>query len=97
MDRLECPVLQPHFNLSEPVNSAAILAPLSKTAGGWGLCRKTEVKENLSVFEDKIDPHYQEILNALTDGVVKREQPGIAAIGLAPYREAWRPSVTVRI
>ena len=43
------------FNLSRPESSLMLLAPLSKEAGGWGLCEGT-------VFADTGDVDYRKIL-----------------------------------
>ena len=59
-----------HLNLTSPEHSAALLAPLAKGAGGWGACGN-------SVFANAKDPDYRKILQALTSGVVTREQPGV--------------------
>ena len=63
-----------HLNLSHPEHSAALLAPLSEGAGGWSLCSDT------GVFKDKGDPDYQRMREALSEGVVHRDQPGVAEL-----------------
>ena len=77
------------LNLSNPSHSAALQAPLSKAAGGWGLCKKgirskrpgSSVKESMEpVFKDKNDPDYKIILNSLKNGVITLD--GIEAKGI---------------
>ena len=50
------------FNLSRPEQSLILLAPLAKSAGGWGLCRDPKTRERATVFADKADPGYQALL-----------------------------------
>jgi hypothetical protein len=65
------------FNLSRPEKSLLLLAPLSKQAGGYGLCRAgkgdwlrvpevpvpfSEAAHDGGVFPDRTDPDYQKIL-----------------------------------
>ena len=57
-----------HVNLSNPSHSAALQAPLSKEAGGWGLCGSKEEP----VFKDKNDADYKVVLDSLKNGVVER-------------------------
>ncbi|MFH1732463.1 MAG: hypothetical protein ABIF82_12550 [Planctomycetota bacterium] len=66
-----------HLNLSNPSHSAALQAPLAKTAGGWGLCKG---KDGAPVFSDKNDPDYKKALQALETGVEQRT--GLAAKGV---------------
>jgi hypothetical protein len=63
-----------HLNLSNPEHSAALQAPLAKSAKGWGLCVDKNAKP---VFKDESDADYRRILEALKSGVVKRIQPGV--------------------
>ncbi len=51
-----------HLNLTNPQHSAALLAPLTGKAGGWGLCKD---KEGKGVFTSKKDADYKAILAAL--------------------------------
>ena len=51
------------FNLSRPNKSLMLLAPLSQTAGGWGLCRDPKTRQPATVFADTSDPGYQAILS----------------------------------
>jgi mono/diheme cytochrome c family protein len=50
------------FNLSRPEKSLILLAPLAESAGGWGLCRDPKTHERVTVFADKTDPGYQDLL-----------------------------------
>ncbi|NQT36896.1 MAG: hypothetical protein HQ581_05380, partial [Planctomycetes bacterium] len=54
------------INLTHPEWSQMLTAPLSKEAGGLGLCRPREGLPR--TFADKTDPDYQAILRALTRG-----------------------------
>ena len=47
------------YNLTRPEKSVLLRAPLSPAAGGLGLCRD-------EVFTDTADPHYQQILSAIS-------------------------------
>jgi len=62
-----------HLNLSNPAHSAAVQAPLAKSAGGWGLCQG---KDSKAVFADTNDPDYIKMLSALKL-VQHRVQPGV--------------------
>ena len=53
------------FDLSYPEQSKAVRAPLSKAAGGLGVC---EAKSGKPVFESVDDPDYQTILKAIERG-----------------------------
>ena len=44
------------FNLSRPEKSILLLAPLAKSAGGWGLCRDTKSAQEKTVFAATDDP-----------------------------------------
>lgn len=66
-----------HLNLSRPERSAALQAPLSKTAGGWGLCKDMHGRP---VFADHNDPDFQHMLDTLTAGIIERDEPGILAL-----------------
>ncbi|MHC4636808.1 MAG: HzsA-related protein [Planctomycetota bacterium] len=66
-----------HLNLTEPENSAAVNAPLAKSADGWGLCIDDEGQ---FVFENKSDPDYRKIIEALKTGVQRRKEPGVFAL-----------------
>lgn len=53
------------FDLSYPAESKALLAPLSKSAGGLGVC---ETKSGKAVFESTQDADYQTILAGIQRG-----------------------------
>ena len=55
------------FNLSRPEKSLLLLAPLSKSAGGFGLCRDKEDKP-ATVFADTTDADYKTLLSMATAG-----------------------------
>ncbi len=67
------------FNLSEPENSLALLAPLAKQAGGLGICKQREAKqtqrgepgEPAVVFQNTSDPDYQKLLTDLREAAAK--------------------------
>lgn len=50
------------FNLTRPEKSLMLLAPLSRTAGGYGLCKTSEPSESEPVFANTNDPDYKKIL-----------------------------------
>ena len=50
------------FNLSRPEKSIILLAPLAQAAGGWGLCRDPQTHQPVTVFANKADPGYQDLL-----------------------------------
>ncbi|MHC4228389.1 MAG: HzsA-related protein [Planctomycetota bacterium] len=52
------------FNLTRPDKSLMLLAPLTKEAGGYGLCKV----ENEAVFANTQDPDYQKILAMCREG-----------------------------
>jgi hypothetical protein len=64
------------YNISRPEKSLALLAPLSKEAGGLGLCQQREAKQlerdksapPAVVFKSKDDPAYLALLKAIEDG-----------------------------
>lgn len=58
------------FNLTSPERSLLLLAPLSKNAGGWGLCRASEGPIQ-AVFADASDPDYQKLLEMVNAGKQK--------------------------
>lgn len=71
------------FNLSEPENSLALLAPLAEEAGGWGLCRNPAANAPAErVFADKDDADYRKILAMIAagkeylDGIKRFDMPG---------------------
>ena len=50
------------INLTRPENSAMLLAPLAKEAGGWGQCKTPDGKP---VFASTGDPDYQTMLRGI--------------------------------
>jgi hypothetical protein len=54
------------INLTHPEWSLALTAPLSKKAGGLGLCKSKE--DEPFIFKDKTDSDYQAMLEALQEG-----------------------------
>jgi len=61
------------YNLSYPVKSMILLAPLAKQAGGYGWC-KAEDGQPVAVFRDAEDPDYQSILQAIRAAKTKQEK-----------------------
>jgi hypothetical protein len=60
------------FNLSRPAKSLVLLAPLARTAGGYGLCRPTDAgAEAQAVFANQDDAGYR-LLLALCDAGKRR-------------------------
>jgi len=64
------------YNLSKPAESVQLLAPLAKTAGGYGSCRRIVkargkpdkvTDEPANVFASKDDPDYRTLLAAIGD------------------------------
>jgi hypothetical protein len=55
------------FNLSRPEKSLLLLAPLAKSAGGYGLCR-TEEGNDAEVFRDRHDADYRRLLELCIEG-----------------------------
>ena len=66
------------FNLTRPEKSMILLAPLSKSAGGFGVCRKNE----RPIFADRTDAGYQTLLElvsrskAILDADKRFDMPG---------------------
>jgi hypothetical protein len=56
------------FNLSRPEKSLLLLAPLARSAGGWGLCRDPATRAPIQVFAGPHDPDYQALLSMITAG-----------------------------
>lgn len=59
------------FNLTRPEKSMLLLAPLSKEAGGLGLCKNSLIKGEdtpANVFTDTSDDGYKAILNHISAG-----------------------------
>ncbi len=75
-------------NLSRPDRSPLLLAPLSKQAGGWGLCtskpadKQTAAEKTADVFADTDDPDYQTLLGGIKaaakglDRIKRFDMPG---------------------
>jgi len=86
------------FNMTEPEKSLLLLAPLSKDAGGMGLCRKGLAKSAVrgrhdtskmppaKVFASTDDPDYQALLAELT-----RMSRYLKQRCTYPHAENWRP------
>lgn len=65
------------YNLTRPEYSLMLLAPLSKEAGGYGICRPLDAKEGDEtepVFADKNDPDYQAMLKKIEAGKAELER-----------------------
>jgi hypothetical protein len=78
-----------HLNLSNASHSGALQAPLSKSAGGWGLCK---AKDGKPVFASVSDPDYVKMLDALKK-VQHRVYPGVKALlaaGSTAFKETPR-------
>ena len=56
------------INLTNPARSSMLQAPLAKSAGGWGLCRRTD---GSPVFADTSDADYKRMLQAIRVGKVR--------------------------
>jgi hypothetical protein len=68
------------FNLTRPDMSLILLAPLSKSAGGYGLCKPLGQADRPDtspiVFADTEDPDYRSILTLCVDGNGHLHQTG---------------------
>jgi hypothetical protein len=74
------------FNLSRPEKSLMLLAPLSKDAGGYALCKPIgefgDASSSFAVFADTEDPDYRAILTLCANGkshlerVTRFDMPG---------------------
>ncbi len=64
------------FNLTRPEKSLILLAPLAKSAGGYGLCRPVDAAaaDAGAVFASTNDPDYQRLLAMCEAGKRKLEQ-----------------------
>lgn len=93
------------FNLTEPGHSLMLLAPLSKKAGGLGLCKRNEAggpvpapgagvnpSGNEAVFETTDDPDYQAILAHIRAGkaYLENELTRFDMPNFRPRREYFR-------
>lgn len=61
------------FNLSRPEKSLFLLAPLAKTAGGWGICTNAQGRP---VLESRDDPDYRTLLAMIEAGRAHLETIG---------------------
>ncbi len=61
------------FNLTRPERSLMLLAPLARTAGGWGLCTNAEGR---AVIESRDDPDYRTLRAMIEAGRHHLEQIG---------------------
>ncbi len=76
------------FNLTRPEKSLLLLAPLSREAGGYGLCK---APEKAAVFASKDDPGYQALLAMIQAGQSKlREIKRFDMPGFKPRPEYVR-------
>jgi hypothetical protein len=70
------------FNLTHPAQSLLLLAPLSRKAGGWGLCRDPKSNEPRGIFASTNDPGYHTLLAMCVrgqeqlDSVKRFDMPG---------------------
>ena len=62
------------FNLTRPEKSLFLLAPLAKSAGGWGLCRQPSTRQPAPVFADTDDADYQKLLALCRAGKSRLDQ-----------------------
>ena len=64
------------YNLSRPEKSLLLLAPLCRSAGGYGLCTAgaQEAGQAIAVFSSTADPDYQTLLQSIHDGKRYLEQ-----------------------
>ena len=60
------------LNLTRPEKSMALMAPLAKSAGGYGLCRGKERGD--PVFADTKDPDYVKLLASIRQAQARLEQ-----------------------
>jgi hypothetical protein len=60
------------FNLTRPEKSLALLAPLAKSAGGYGMCRSKERGE--AIFADTQNPDYVKMLGAIRQAQSRLEE-----------------------
>ncbi len=78
------------FNLSHPEKSLILLAPLSKKAGGYGLCRERDkngrMGRHVTVFANTRDRDYKKILAMCVDGkeYLAEENPRFDMPGFRP-------------
>jgi hypothetical protein len=72
------------FNLTRPDKSLALLAPLAREAGGYGICREGEGAEARPVFASTDDADYQRILAMCAAG--KRRLEEIKRFDMSGFR-----------
>jgi len=70
------------FNLSRPEKSLMLLAPLSRSAGGYQLCHKPG--NAAPVFADTGDPGYQTLLAMIASG--KRDLEAITRFDMSDFK-----------
>jgi hypothetical protein len=56
------------FNLTQPEKSLLLLAPLTVSDGGWGLCRESGATNSSNVFASREDADYQALLALCSAG-----------------------------
>src|SRR5690606_9885453 len=62
------------YNLSRPELSMALLAPLAKEAGGYGLCVPKDRPDAALLFVSKEAPGYAKLLAMISAGKARLEQ-----------------------
>jgi cytochrome c553 len=62
------------FNLSRPEKSLALLAPLARSAGGYGTCKPKGANSDGGVFRTQGDPDYRRLLAMIAAGKRKLEE-----------------------
>ncbi len=70
------------FNLTRPAKSLVLLSPLSKEAGGYGLC----AEDNSAVFADTTDADYRKLLGIVEQ--TKRQLDAIKRFDMPDFRPA---------
>ena len=81
------------INLTHPEFSQMLTAPLEKESGGLGLCRDAAGK---AIFQNKADPDYRLMLEALAKGKVMLEKnPRVDMLGRADPKnpQSYLPSL----
>jgi hypothetical protein len=70
------PWLLVYLNLTRPEKSLILLAPLARSAGGYGLCKPLETSADATggVFETKNDPGYRSLLMMIEAGKRRLEE-----------------------
>ncbi|MHC4204332.1 MAG: HzsA-related protein [Planctomycetota bacterium] len=72
------------YNLTRPDKSLILLAPLSSSAGGYGLCKDNSNDESTAVFAGTDDPGYQAILDMCIAG--KKQLDNIKRFDMPDFR-----------